>query len=331
MRMNSLVCLTSAFLLCLPEATRAECVGTDILAEAPVALIAALEAEADAQPYARGRIWEVEKHGRRSVLFGTFHAPDPEIGQVPGIVDERLQTARLAVVEITSAEQERLNRALLLNPELIFNADGPDLPAYFSEEDWTFLADRAQAAGIETEVARHFQPWVLSSVLSLPACVEEARASGAEVLDREIERLAAEALVPVQGLEGLDQLIRSFPRGSFEQQLAGLRRSLPMMRDGEAALVTARALYLRGEIWQIWALGGVVASRYFDDGKVKATLAAMHERMIVRRNRAWMDRLLPELRRGNAVVAVGAMHLPGEDGLLRMLERDGFTVRRLDL
>ena len=39
--------------------------------------------------------------------------------------------------------------------------------------------------------------------------------------------------------------------------------------------------------------------------------------------------LLPIFARGSAFVVVGAMHLPGEDGLLRLLELQGFNVIRL--
>jgi uncharacterized protein YbaP (TraB family) len=35
----------------------------------------------------------------------------------------------------------------------------------------------------------------------------------------------------------------------------------------------------------------------------------------------------PHLKGGKAFVAVGALHLPGEKGLLNLLEQQGYTVR----
>ena len=42
------------------------------------------------------------------------------------------------------------------------------------------------------------------------------------------------------------------------------------------------------------------------------------------------ERALPLLAKGGAFIAVGVAHLPGEGGLLRLLEQDGFTVERID-
>ena len=46
------------------------------------------------------------------------------------------------------------------------------------------------------------------------------------------------------------------------------------------------------------------------------------------RNRAWMPRLQTELSIGNAFVAVGALHLPGEVGLIELLRDIGFSGTR---
>ena len=39
-----------------------------------------------------------------------------------------------------------------------------------------------------------------------------------------------------------------------------------------------------------------------------------------------VDRMQIRLIEGNAFIAVGALHLPGEDGILGLLEKDGFIV-----
>jgi len=49
-------------------------------------------------------------------------------------------------------------------------------------------------------------------------------------------------------------------------------------------------------------------------------------RLIVQRNYLMMERMQSYLRQGKAFVAVGALHLPGEKGLLNLLEQRGYTV-----
>ena len=41
------------------------------------------------------------------------------------------------------------------------------------------------------------------------------------------------------------------------------------------------------------------------------------------------DRLEAHLQRGGAFIAVGALHLPGEDGLIRLLGQRGYSLRMI--
>ena len=48
--------------------------------------------------------------------------------------------------------------------------------------------------------------------------------------------------------------------------------------------------------------------------------------VVDRRNYRMLERMQPRLREGNAFVAVGALHLPGDKGLLKLLRNKGYRV-----
>ena len=50
------------------------------------------------------------------------------------------------------------------------------------------------------------------------------------------------------------------------------------------------------------------------------------KRLIDDRNRRMVKRLLPMLQQGRLFVGVGALHLPGEKGVLRLLQQQGYRV-----
>ena len=50
------------------------------------------------------------------------------------------------------------------------------------------------------------------------------------------------------------------------------------------------------------------------------------DRLLDQRNRRMAERLAPVLKQGKAFIAVGAAHLPGEAGLLYLLEKAGYRV-----
>jgi uncharacterized protein YbaP (TraB family) len=42
------------------------------------------------------------------------------------------------------------------------------------------------------------------------------------------------------------------------------------------------------------------------------------------------DRAIPLLSQGGAFIAVGAAHLPGKEGLLRLFEADGYNIEMIE-
>ncbi|MEY4237690.1 MAG: hypothetical protein RL339_291, partial [Pseudomonadota bacterium] len=99
--------------------------------------------------------------------------------------------------------------------------------------------------------------------------------------------------------------------------LSAVIRSAPTAREDGRSLQRA---WLRGDVAALAALDhqGLLAD------------PELREALLVRRNMAWIGQLKPMLQRGEKpLVAVGALHLVGRDGLLADLERQGFKVTRL--
>jgi uncharacterized protein YbaP (TraB family) len=56
----------------------------------------------------------------------------------------------------------------------------------------------------------------------------------------------------------------------------------------------------------------------------------MEKELLIDRNRAWIPVLLEAIAAHDTVVAAfGAAHLPGKEGVLALLEAEGFTLERL--
>jgi len=53
------------------------------------------------------------------------------------------------------------------------------------------------------------------------------------------------------------------------------------------------------------------------------------KRVILDRSVVMAFRMQRQLRRGNAFVALGALHLYGEKGVLALLEGDGYRAKRV--
>ena len=82
-------------------------------------------------------------------------------------------------------------------------------------------------------------------------------------------------------------------------------------------------------IWEFGILQSLAQPQGMSRDEIFFEYARLEEALIYRRNRAWMDRILPALQEGPVVVAAGALHMPGEDGLLNLLAEEGFEVARV--
>ncbi len=50
------------------------------------------------------------------------------------------------------------------------------------------------------------------------------------------------------------------------------------------------------------------------------------KRLLTDRNYIMADRMQSILQKGNAFIAIGAMHLPGEEGVLSLLNKQGYKI-----
>jgi len=82
-------------------------------------------------------------------------------------------------------------------------------------------------------------------------------------------------------------------------------------------------LYQRGETGMFWPMFRAVIPGAKDD---QAGYAAFEETMITSRNKVMVDHAAPILAKGNAFMAVGALHLPGPEGLIEDFRKAGYTV-----
>jgi len=51
-----------------------------------------------------------------------------------------------------------------------------------------------------------------------------------------------------------------------------------------------------------------------------------NDELVLGRNTMWMPTILSNIKQCACLFAVGALHLPGEEGLINVLRKEGYTV-----
>jgi uncharacterized protein YbaP (TraB family) len=167
------------------------------------------------------------------------------------------------------------------------------------------------------------------SLVTFPPCQIKEVAEGAEMLDAVLARRAVQKGVPEVGLEEAVAALEMLSRMSREDQtrlLISAGRAAPFEED---LYSTNLALYESGQIALIEVFNDWMADEHMPDLELEEVNDRLMGDLLDGRNAEWLPKLVPMLERGNAFVAVGALHLVGENGLIAALERRGFTATRL--
>lgn len=334
--------LAGAFILALAplSAQATACTGRDLMAELSPDERAGLRVAVDAVPHARGLFWRAEKDGARITLIGTYHFGDARHDAIADRFAPEIAAADALLVEAGPEEEAALAAALAENPALMLEPEGPTLPERLSEAEWQRLSGALAERGIPAVVASRMRPWYVATMLGLSPCMlQEAAARGGETggLDHKLIERALAADVPVRALEPHDTVLRVFGDMTGDEEFDMIRAALPAAEHADDYATTLIEAYFAEDAWMLWEFGRHDA--YENSGlsreAVDAQMTLAKRELMDERNAAWMAPLTGAAEaaatRGKAVVAgFGALHLPGEDGVLRLLERDGWTVSRIE-
>lgn len=276
----------------------------------------AVPAWAGAQAYAHGLLWRVTKPGAApSHLFGTIHDADPRLGHLPVPVSSVLDRSKSLMVEFlpNAYSQERFLEAAMF-------LDRQTLEELIGAQDFARVLEQLAPIGLQRDFVNKLKPWGVLLNLRAPR-----RPAGAALDVQLVERARARRMVVAQ-IEGVEEQIFTFDECPLESQIALLRHSLAHHDELlELAGRTVQA-YLERDLAAIWRLREGFIARYPDVARHQAimTQRVVHDRSVV-----MAYRMQRELRRGEAFVALGALHLYGSRGVLALLEADGYRAVRV--
>lgn len=316
----------------LPAAARAfDCAGADLIAALPEAERAAITAAAEAAPYPRGNLWRATRGDREVTLLGTYHLDDPRHDAILDTVGATLGGASVLLVEAGPEEEAALKSELARDPAfLLAPQDAPTLRETLTAEEWDVFGQALRNRGIPPFMAARFRPWYIAVLLSVPSCAMPAAAEG-NGLDKRLMDMAVAGDVPIRALEPWDTAFRIFEAMPQAAQVDMIRTSLALEAQAEDQMATLATAYFAEDSRVIWeymrllSLGLPGAT----PEKVATEFAQMEEALMSARNRAWIPVIETATAEGPAFAAFGALHLSGREGVLALLERDGWTLERL--
>ncbi|MDH3886945.1 MAG: TraB/GumN family protein [Gammaproteobacteria bacterium] len=261
-----------------------------------------------------GLLWELSKPGiEPAYLFGTIHSEDPEVLQLPQAVQQALDRCNTVVLEMLLDAE-----AMMYSSTAMLMMDGRMLSDIIGKPLFRQTALAIRSRGIQELVLERMKPWAAAVVLSMPA------SETGLVLDMMLYQNALDQGKSVHGLETVEEQLNVFEALSEKDQVLLLQDAVENFSALDALHAELLHAYKQRDLAGLVALSE--ASMQTGDQQLADEF---QQHLVVDRNHRMSDRMQVYLRQGRVFIAVGALHLPGEEGLLNLLEQQGFTVRRL--
>jgi uncharacterized protein YbaP (TraB family) len=267
----------------------------------------------------QGVLWQVARDGKPLAhIFGTIHLADPDIVQLPAPVAAAFQAATSLSVEavLDDAASQALAQSMALPPDR-------NLEDLVPADVFSKAAIAAQPYGLQTVHLNRLKPWALAMLITVTPEEMVRRNSGQAALDVLLTNQAKAAGKPVSGLETMQEQIAVFDGLPPDEQASFLSAAAMDVAQKEKLMAAMKEAYLRRDI------EGVRNAAYAGATKTERAAADKLERGLIDERNTRMAQRMQSRFDGGVFIAIGALHLPGDNGVLALLQRDGYTVKRV--
>ena len=260
--------------------------------------------------------WSVNKEGRHmGYLLGTIHSEDPRVLDFPvGFVSE-LTSSQLFAMEMVP-DLPTLKRLT----EYMHYQDGKTLEGQVGPDRFALLQPVLSLYGVPDDWVSRMKVWAAMMTLSVPP------PETGFFMDFSLSLRAAGAGLKVVGLETLEQQLSFLEDMPMAQQLALLDQALEDYDKVEEIHRQMVENYLNGNLQKLTLEAEAQLGQLAPDVR-----QYFMEQGINTRKLRMLESLLPHFESGRVFIAVGALHLPGEKGLINLLRQRGFDLQPREL
>ncbi len=269
---------------------------------------------ASASPGATGLLWRVTApDGAANHLFGTMHSADPRVTQLAAPVAAAFDEATRVVLEL-----DMRPATMAATAQLLMLRNGGTLQDAIPPSLYREVIKLGTDKGLPEASLAVMKPWAVGLMLATPP------QKRGEFLDKKLATMARESGKPIVGLETPDEQLSVFDGLSSADQLQLLTDIIAELDQLPQFYAEIEEAYMARDLDRILALGRQDLEG--DDARLAEILLTG---LIDDRNQRMAERLDVLLRNGDSFIAVGALHLPGEQGLIALLRARGYQLARI--
>ncbi|MBR1864306.1 MAG: TraB/GumN family protein [Ruminococcus sp.] len=310
-----------------PEESEPETVGTTAAADETVT-----DDETGEKDELKPAMWKVTgENGNELIMLGSMHALKESDIPFPDVIEDAYKNSDILALECkASTAQQDINYQSSLLAMVYYDDPADGLSKHISAEALQILDTYLQNYGMNAEAVETLMPWYVYMFTSQLG-MAEADLSYEFGLDYYYEDKAVAEGKEIYEIESTDfQLttLREMPDEVYDLIIRQLEDS-----SEEDSAETYTKLYTAWRHGDVDALGELADGDISEDGLSDEDLgyAEMFNNAMLYDRNVGMKDAAEEFLKGDKDVfmVVGAAHYVGEKGIIALLEKDGYTVERI--
>ncbi len=262
----------------------------------------------------RALFWSLHKEGKSAgYLLGTIHSEDPRVLDFSLDFLEKLRENSVFAMELVP-DMATLARLT----EYMHYPTGTTLESVIGQTRYAALVSAMSVYKVPADFINRMKPWAAMMTLSTPP------PETGFFMDLSISLRASGSGLKTIGLETLEQQLSFLQEMPLEMQLELLDQAIAEFAQVKQAHDEMVDAYLKNNLQELWALSDEQlatvsgdAGEYFMEFGIRA------------RNLRMAESLWPYLESNRVFIAVGALHLPSDDGLINLLRLKGYKLKPL--
>jgi hypothetical protein len=261
----------------------------------------------------KGLLWQIDKSGLTpSYLFGTIHSEDPRVTQLPSPVRSRFEKANSASFEL------KMDMSTMLEATgAMFFTGEQSLDKLIDKALYQSVVDAMYQHQLPAFMVNKLKPWAVVVTLSTPPM------ETGKFLDLLLYQKAQQLQIPTDGLETVKEQLAVFDSFPLADQITMLKDTVKNLKKMPTVFEKMHDLYLQRDLT---ALLKYSIKEMKKDSDNLSLVKAFYKRVVDDRNIRMVERMEKRLKAGNAFIAIGALHLPGKKGVLKLLQNRGYRI-----
>ena len=264
----------------------------------------------NAQELEKSLLWKISGNGlnKPSYLFGTIHLT----------CDSSLDANTLNALEATEQlylELDMDDKSIQMQMmKLMMMKDGAKLSTLLSPEDFKILDEfMKKNLNMSVKLFDSFKPFMISSML-FPKMLD----CKSQSVESELMKITKEQNEEIFGLEKAEDQMKVFDEISYQDQadelLKTVKDNLEKDKKEFQEMIT---------IYQNKDIEGMLKMMSDSDNKITSE---NQEILLNDRNKNWIPIMIKTMKDKPTFFGVGAGHLAGEEGVIKLLRKKGYKV-----